>query len=362
MTPWMLNDLDIYLAWVPSLESGTFPSADPTWQYPPGIAPLFLAAGWLPIDYRWAFTVLILAVDALLMAALLVAHARRPGSSWRGPWLWAMAGLVVGSIMMVRFDVVPTLFAVLAVLLAARPAWSGVSAALGFVTKVWPAFMLIVLPRRSLPRGLIAFAVTTAVVLGAFSVLTDGSLSFLANQQARGLQVESVGALPYEIYTLLGGEVEFGLQYGSIQVLMDGAETVGLLLTVVGLALLALLGWWRLSGRLEVARPGDVALAVMLVSVATSRVYSPQFNVWLIGLAAAAMLDRSSRMRVVVAIVIVVSLLTQVVYPWSATQLVTGEAVAIVAQALRILGLLAATVLALREMLTAGRRQSAVVG
>lgn len=362
MTPWMLNDLDIYLSWVPSLESGAFPSDDPTWQYPPGIAPLFLAAGWLPIDYRWAFTLLILLVDALLMSALLVSHARRPGSSWRGPWLWALAGLVVGSIMMVRFDVVPTLFAVLAVLLAARPAWSGASAALGFVTKVWPAFMLLVLPRRSLPRGLLAFAVTTALVLGVFAVLTDGSLSFLANQQARGLQVESVGALPYEIHTLLGGQVEFGLQYGSIQVLMDGAETVGLVLTLIGLAVLALLGWWRLSGRLEAARPGDVALTVMLVSVATSRVYSPQFNVWLIGLAAAAMLDRSSRMRVVVALVIAVSLVTQVVYPWSATQLVTGEPVAILAQTVRILGLLAATVLALRQVLTVGQRRAAVVG
>jgi hypothetical protein len=74
------------------------------------------------------------------------------------------------------------------------------------------------------------------------------------------------------------------------------------------------------------------------------------------------MLDRSSRMRVVVAIVIAVSLLTQVVYPWSATQLVTGETVAIVAQALRILGLLAATLLALRHVLTAGRRATPVVG
>lgn len=358
----MLNDLDIYQSWVPFLTSGSFPADDPTWQYPPGIAPLFLLAGWLPIDYRWAFTLLILIVDALLMAALLVAHARRPGRSWRGPWLWALAGLVVGSIMMVRFDVVPTLFAVLAVLLAARPAWSGASAALGFVTKVWPAFMLLVLPRRSLPRGLLAFALSATVVLGVVALLTDGSLSFLANQQARGLQVESVGALPYELYTLVGGDVEFGLQYGSIQVLMDGAETVGLGLTVLGLGLLGLLGWWRLSGRLEAARPGDVALAVMLVSVATSRVYSPQFNVWLVGLAAVALLDRSSRMRTVVALVIAVSLLTQVVYPWSATQLVTGEAVAIVAQALRILGLVAATALALREVLTAGRREPAVVG
>ena len=96
---------------------------------------------------------------------------------------------------------------------------------------------------------------TLVLVLGVFALLTDGSLSFLANQQARGLQVESVGALPYEVFTLLGGEVEFGLKYGSIQVLMGGAETVGLVLTLIGLALFALIAWWRLSGGPRPCRP-----------------------------------------------------------------------------------------------------------
>ena len=186
----------------------------------------------------------------------------------------------------------------------------------------------------------------------AFALLFDDSLSFLANQQARGLQVESVGALPYEVASLLGAEVAFGLKYGSIQVLMGGAEAVGLALTVVGLALLALLAWRRLTGRLEHVAPGDMAVTVMLVSVATSRVYSPQFNVWLVGLAAVALLDPRSRLRVVVALIVVVSLLTQVVYPWSATQLVTAEPGAIIAQGLRIAALLAALVLALRAVLS----------
>lgn len=350
LTPWMLNDLVIYEGWLAPLGQGAFPADDPTWQYPPGIAPFFLATGALAIDYRWAFTLGILLVDALVMAAILLAHARRPGSSWLGPWLWALAGVVVGSIMVVRFDVVPTLFAVLAILAVARPMRTGLAAALGFTVKVWPALMLFVVPRRQLPRAVASFAITAAVVLGAFALLTDGSLGFLANQQARGLQVESVGALPYEVFTLLGGDVEFGLKYGSIQVLMSGAETVGLVLTLIGLALFALLAWWRLSGRLEDVPPGDVALAVMLVSVATSRVYSPQFNVWLIGITAVMLLDPRTRLRRAAAVVVVVSVLTQVVYPWSATQLVTGDPLTIVVQGLRVVGIVAATVMALLAM------------
>ena len=110
------------------------------------------------------------------MAALLLAHRRRPGSSWLGPWLWALAGVIVGSIMVVRFDVVPTLFAVVAILVVARPLRAGAAAALGFTVKVWPALMLFVVPRRQLPKALASFAVTVVLVLGAFALLTDGSL------------------------------------------------------------------------------------------------------------------------------------------------------------------------------------------
>jgi hypothetical protein len=350
LTPWMLNDLDIYRGWLAPLRGGGFPVGDPAWQYPPGIAPLFLTAGALAVDFRWAFTLVILAFDATLMAVLLSAHARASSRSLRGPWLWAAAGLVVGSIMFVRFDVVPTLFAVLAIVLAARPALSGMSAALGLTVKVWPALMLLVLPRRGLGRGVLAFVATAGAVLAAFWLLFDDSLSFIGNQQARGLQVESVGALPYEIYTLFGGTVAFGLKYGSIQVLMNGAEAVGAAFTIAGLLLLALIAWWRLSGRLEEVPAGDVAIAVMLVSVATSRVYSPQFNVWLVGIAAAALLDPRSRQRVTAGLVIAISVVTQVVYPWSATQLVTGEVTGIGAQAVRIVLLLTAVVLSLRAI------------
>jgi hypothetical protein len=357
LTPWMLNDLDIYQGWLAPLHAGGFPVDDPAWQYPPGIAPLFLAAGSLAIDFRWAFTLVILSVDAAVMGVLLWAHARASdagrsgaGGSLRGPWLWAVAGLLVGSIMFVRFDVVPTLFAVLAIVLAARPALSGVSSALGLTVKVWPALMLLVLPRRGLGRGVLAFAATAAVVLAAFGLVYDDSLSFVGNQQARGLQVESIGALPYELHSLFGGTVAFGLKYGSIQVLMSGTEAVGAALTIAGLVLLGLIAWWRLSGRLDAVPAGDVGLAVMLVSVATSRVYSPQFNVWLIGIGAAAMLDPATRQRVTVAVVIAISLVTQVVYPWSATQLVTGEVTGIGAQAVRVVLLVTAVVLGLRAI------------
>ena len=352
MTPWILNDVEIYSTWAPILGDAAFPAADETWQYPPGVAPVFVAAEALGVDYRWGFTLVILAVDAALMAALLAARARRgPDASWRGPWLWAAAGLVVGSLLVVRFDVVPTALAAGAVLLAAAPVRSGVLAALGAATKVWPGLMLLALPRRALPRAGAAAAATLGAVLLAFAALTEGSLSFLGNQRDRGLQLESLGALPYHWWGLVGGDVEFDLEYGSVQVIRAEAPTIGLILAAVGFLLLGVVAWWRLSGRLEAVPPGDVALAVMLVAVVTSRVYSPQFNVWLVGLAAVAMLDRSSRLRLPVVLVVATSLVTQLVYPWMGTQLSDGEAPAVVLQTARLAVLLTATVLALWAVL-----------
>ena len=70
-------------------------------------------------------------------------------------------------------------------------------------------------------------------------------------------------------------------------------------------------------------------------------------TVWLVGVTAAMLLDPATRQRRAALLVVIVSVLTQVVYPWSATQLVTGDAVTVVVQGLRVAGILVATVLAL---------------
>lgn len=347
---WILHDITIYEGWQAAFQSGAFPVDDPTWQYPPG-AGLFLALpGLAPTPYLPTFVALVLLVDAALMGVLIAAFRRSATPDAFGLRIWAWAALIVGPIMFVRFDVLPTLLAVAAVLLAARPVWSGAMAGLGFLVKVWPAAVLLALPRRRLPAGLAGFAAAIVVLLTAVVLTMDHTGSFLANQASRGLQAESTGALPYWIWRMLGGEVANGLEYGAIQVQMSGAEAVGTVVQVAGLLMIGIIAWWRLSGRLEHASAGDVALLVVMVLVASSRVYSPQFNVWLVGLAAAAALTTASRLRRVVILVIAVSVATQIVYPLFSTQLTDGFFLIVLVQAFRILGLLAAIVLAVRAL------------
>jgi hypothetical protein len=350
LTPRLLDDIDLFRGWLWYLRADVFPGYDPKWQYPPGVGPLLLAPSALHVDYAVAFALMCIAVDAAILGLLVAAHRRRPGSGWNGLWLWAVAALVVGPIMFVRFDIVPTLFAVAFVVLAARPLLAGASAAFGFVLKLWPVLLLLALPRPATRRGIVGFVVTTAALLALIAMRFVDSFSFVANQRSRGLQVESIGALPYELYSLAHGRVAYGLEYGSVQVLMRGADTVGTVVMAVGLALLVLIGWWRLRGRLEDVPTGDVALAVVLVSVATSRVYSPQFNIWIIGVCAAALLSSRTRMARVAVALVVTSIVTQVPYPWDPDGLVAGDPKVVLAQCVRIVGILLATYWAMRAI------------
>jgi hypothetical protein len=361
LTPRLLDDVDIYRGWLPYLRWMQFPFADEKWQYPPGAGPVLLAPSWLHINYSVAFAIACLLTDAAIMGLLIAAHARHRATPWAGLWLWAVAALVVGPILYTRFDLVPALFAVAFVILAARPTLAGASAALGFAVKVWPAVLLIALPRTHWRRGIASFAVTAAVILLAITARFDGAWNFLGNQRARGLQVEATGALPYELFALVRGPMRSGLEYGSYQVLMPGAELVGTIVFAAGIVLTALIAWWRLSGRLDAAPVGDVALTLILVSVATSRVYSPQYNAWTIAVAAAALMSPRTGMRKVAVILALGSVLTQVIYPWFPYDLMDGNLPVVLVQALRIGALVAATVLALRALLSSSSQDTGIL-
>lgn len=353
--PHVLNDIDIYEGWLPTIRGGGFPVGDPTWQYPPGAGLLLALPDLAPGAFLPSFAIFLLIVDLGILAMLIVAHRRRRERSDLGLWLWATAGLTCGTLLLTRFDVLPTFFAVAAILAVASPVRSGALAGLGALVKGWPVLVLLALPRARTIRGAVAFLTTVVLTLAVTAVWFDDVLSFLANQASRGLQVESTGALGYWLAGLVSGPVDYGLDYGSMQIRTAHAGTVGTVLTVLGVAIVAVIAWWRLRGRLEAVAPADVVLVAVIASVATSRVYSPQFNVWLIGLAAVATISTRTRLRPVALILVGVSVCTQVVYPLFPSQLTDGVWWMIGIQAVRIGGLLVGLALGLRVLYRAGR-------
>ena len=347
--PSLLSDVRLYAEWSELLVSGRFPVGDDMWQYPPGAGAVFAAAGLIGSNPLVGFLVLAAAADALALAVLWLAGRRR--STVRPAWVWVGSAVLIGPVFLARFDVFPTLAAIAALVWISRPVLSGAMAALGAVLKVWPAFVLLALPRRDLLRGGAAFAVTAAATTAAVMLWASGSVSFLGEQQSRGLQVESVGALPYVVLGALGEPMRTTFRFGSMEVDMPGATALGVVIALLGFALLAGLLILRLSGRLERVPPGDVALTALLISVATSRVISPQYAVWVAGVAAAALLDPRCRMRTVTALLAGWALCGQVIYPAAYGDMLSGAWPAVVVETLRTVALVAATGIALAHVL-----------
>ncbi len=350
LIPWpeQVNDLTIYADWVTeSLRYGRFPT-DEMWQYPPLAGPAFVVGAWLPGD-RLGFVTLFLAFDAAIMA-MLVHQARQTGLAG-GARLWALVPLVVGPLLLARFDVVPTAFAVAAVLMVANPLASGVLAGVGAWLKVWPLLVLTALRRRDLPRGIAGALASSAVIASVLMVTTVDPMSFLGGQRDRGLQIESLAAWPFLVARLLGAPVEVVYQYGAHEVEAVGVELVARGVVLVTLVLLAVVAVQRLRGALEGVSGADVALATVLFTVATSRVFSGQYFIWLLALGAVTLGDPASRMRRTTMLLIAAGLATHLVYPWLYSALLDGNPVAVAVQTVRVGLTIAATACALGVVL-----------
>jgi hypothetical protein len=339
--PSILNDVKLYAEWSELLATGRFPIGDEMWQYPPGAGVVFAIAEFIPPNPLVGMVILLLMADLAILLVLLIVGRRE--ERWQPAWVWVISGVLIGPIMLARFDVVPTVFAVLAVLWASKPYLSGAASSIGTLLKVWPGLMLLALPRRSLIRGGIGFLVAALVVMGAVSVWSSGAVSFLDGQRDRGLQVESVGALPYIVMNVFGVDVNTAFRFGSMEIDMPGANTVGLVISVGGLLLIAVLAILRLMGRLEGLPAGDIALTALLVSVATSRVLSPQYAVWVAGVAAIALMDPATRLRKCMWLLAPSALAAQLIYPWAYYGMLHGELLAVTLQTVRIVTLVAAT-------------------
>lgn len=318
-------DLEVYARWLPDLTEGRLP-VDDMWQYPPASAFFFLLGAIGP-ESTSSLVVAIVVVDLVLT----VVFAR---SSMRAGALWVLFGLLVGPVLVTRFDIVPTLFAVLAVMAAGRPVAVGIWAAIGASMKVWPALVLPIVPPRSALRAGGAFVAMVAVVATVSALVFEGLTGFLGGQGSRGLQVESVGALPFLVANAVSGGISLEYRYGAMEVTQAGAGPVAVAvsaLAVVGFVWVAI-AWWR--GRLERSAPADVAFTVVLFSVVVSRVFSPQYSVWLLGLGVLCLV--AGRLHGPVWLVAVAALVTQVIYPVGYGWLLAGDPALVALQVLRL--------------------------
>lgn len=320
------GDAGLYQRWYACCFShGTFPVADPMWQYPPGAGLVFWLPGRLPGGYVDDFMVLAIGCD-LAITVMLWLSARR-GGSLAGAWYWVCGVPLLGPVIVGRFDVVPVALSVAALCVARRASVRGALIGAAAAVKVWPVTLLAGMAPGQQRRGVAAAAAVFAAVC---AISASGTASFLAHQNARGVEIESVAATPFMIWRQAGWPGTVVYRFGAYQ-LSGGHAALALDASRLGLVLVvaAVIGWRLMIARGRARwRPefaADAPLAATLLFLVASPVLSPQYLLWVIGLAAACLATGQTTQRPVALAVLAAAGLTQLIFPIWWDRLVYGS-------------------------------------
>ena len=297
-----LVDTPVYERYGDAMAGGQVPYRDFALEYPPGAlvafaAPELTAARGNFGDYGHAFEKwmagcgVALVVFVGLALYLLRASLLRAAAALA---LVAFSPLLLGNVMLSRFDLFPAALtaAALAALFAEWNLAAAVVLGLAVSVKLYPVVLFPVaaiwLWRRDgsnvALRWLGAAGATTLAVFLPFVVLSPGGVAHsLGEQLGRPDQIESLpAAILLAAHQLGGFALHTSGSHGSLNLVGRTATALGVASTIVGLAGLAAV--WASFARAPMSRDrlATAAAASLAIVVAFSRVFSPQFALWLL--------------------------------------------------------------------------------
>lgn len=299
-------DTPIYESYGDAIARGEVPYRDFTLEYPPGALPAFVAPELSARErdfgsYGHSFEKWMAGcgVAMTLLVGLVLVALRAP--PWRlagGLALVVVSPLLLGNVMLSRFDLWPAALtaAALAALVAGWEIAAAVALGAAVAAKIYPAVlvpvaMIWVWRRRGREAGLRWLGIAAAVVAVAFlpfAILGPGGLGHVFSVQlGRPVQIESLPAAFLLAAHNLGG---LGLtvvsDHGSQNLERGVADAAGAVSTA--LQALALVLVWIAFARGQMTRDRLLLAAAASVAafVAFSKVFSPQFMIWLIPLVA----------------------------------------------------------------------------
>ena len=325
-----VTDIALYQAYGERIADGVVPYRDFGFEYPPGALPAIvlpaLVTGSLHA-YRIVF-VAEMAIVGVLGVLVLDVALRRLDLPRRERVLSlavvALTPLLLGGVILTRFDLVPAALVVGAVALAVAGPRRAAALVVGIGTavKLYPALLLPPLAIDAWRRGgrrelAIVLGLAAAPIVLAYAgfllIAPDGVLDSLGRQVGRPLQIESLGA---GVLLVLHHAAGMGLGWtsgsGSQNLTGTGAGTLAVLQGVAQAAAVVLVWVSYARGPSTTERLVRHAAASVVAFVALSKVLSPQFLVWLVLLVP---LVGGPRRRVAMALTVVACALTAIWFP-----------------------------------------------
>jgi hypothetical protein len=229
--------------------------------------------------------------------------------------------LLVGCLVttLTRFDIVPAALTLLCVILAERKHWTLAygALALGVLTKLYPIVLFPLLflaeqrdqagffiPDLSIKlktapivlfhtirnmhnwrwkNGLMFIGLVLGVTTCFWALISKGAFSSIFYLYFRPFQVESIGSVLLWLASFLGVPVEWDTTFGSLNTLSSIAGVVSQVLVILfylGYIFIVIQQW---KGKIDLVQ---ASLATMLMLIITSKVFSPQYLLWMIPLLA----------------------------------------------------------------------------
>lgn len=270
---------------------GQVPYRDFKVEYPPAALPVFVLPALGEGDYRAHFEGLMAGIGVALVLVVAVA-----ASSWWAPMFVAVAPLLLGSVMLTRFDLWPAFLTVAALALLLTGRFRFALGVLGVATaaKLYPALLAPIAlahvwrtrgRRQALVCGAVFGAVIAAIVL-PFALLSPGGVwhSFWV-QAGRPLQLESLGAgLLLVAHQVFGLDLTMESSHGSQNLAGGVADTLAVLTTLAQVAAVLAVWVWYARGPADRDRLVRASAAAVCAFIVFGKVLSPQFLIWLIPL------------------------------------------------------------------------------
>lgn len=313
-------DTPIYGRYGEAMTRGEVPYRDFTVEYPPAALPVFVvpalgAGGSEAYERRFEGLMASLGV----MSVLLVAAA---SSSMWAPIVVGVAPLLLGSVMLSRFDLWPAALTVaaLALLVAGRFRLGLGTLGLATAAKLFPAVLApIALAHVWRSRGrreaivcAAAFAGVVAAIVLPFAVVAPGGVwDAFWRQAGRPLQIESLGSgVLLAAHHLFGLGLRMESSHGSQNLAGSLPATIAVLSTLLQLGALVAIWIWHARGPGTRERLLAASAAAVCAFVAFGKVFSPQFLIWLIPLVVLV------RCRLAAAALAAALVLTQLWFPY----------------------------------------------
>jgi hypothetical protein len=259
------------------------------------------------------------------MLAILLSLEAGPVRTGAALGFAALSPLLLGSVMLSRFDLWPAalITGALAAFVAGRQRVGAGVLGLAVSAKLFPAVLVPVAAvwiwrRRGRREALLClgvFAAVLAVCFVPFLVLSPHGLwHSITTQTSRPLQIESFGAGVLLAAHAAGGlGITMRSSHGSQNLVGTAPDTLAVVQTVLQAAALVATWIWFARGPASRERLVRAAATAVCAFVAFGKVLSPQFLIWLIPLVP---LVRGRRGAVASALLAVALVVTQAWFPF----------------------------------------------